>query len=280
MSKNNKKLSLLIPKHQNKTSKEISQMYSTQIKFNHEKEAQTLCNTHDLFATEKLMPKTSLFDNKSITAHQKPALDPNKIAEELFAHISQSNDIVSQYNYKEVQLITKISSLLSELKESNVYAHKPDSILHDFKAKAIEIDKKISELQNDNKKLKEKLALIMLDEVDTRIRREKPIYKLINKYSAVPFNSETCQKIIKKIVSPEYHQFQLSNTLEANLTEAFKDLEGDENSFQQLTIAICQEITTQNKIHKKNQDENRRSLLIKKEISSRLQQKILKIENT
>ena len=117
MSKSRKKLSLLIPKHQNKTAMEIAQMYVTQIKSenNPSNEPQILTKTkeiHDSFDEDNQIP---LINPSLLTMPQKSFMNSQETAaKNLIFHVCKSNEILTSFLQKE-SFISTLVSIISPL---------------------------------------------------------------------------------------------------------------------------------------------------------------------
>ena len=278
MSKSRKKLSLLIPKHQNKTAMEIAQMYVTQIKSenNPSNEPQILTKTkeiHDSFDEDNQIP---LINPSLLTMPQKSFMDSQETAaKNLIFHVCKSNEILTSFLQKESKLINTICSMFL-LKPNNEpsYKEKTSEIIFNFKAEALSLDKKISEVQEENKKLKEKLALATLEEVDERIKRESPANRIIEKQSNKNLFIDKSIILVEKIYETKT-QIGLKFLIQhGKVVEADLDQEFDSEVFSQVGIGLCQKIVNEKKKLKKFEAESRKILMLKKEISARLKENI------
>ena len=280
----NKRLSLLIPKHQNKTSKEIAEMYSTQSSKLPRTSVQASKNTGKKEIVEPLnknsLTKTLKSFNSPVfqdTKPQKPSQviiknSPYEITLEILEHNAKTAELRESFSIAEEKILKQIKGTHQESEKfSSKLSH--SVIVENFKEDALNIDKKISGFTEENRILKEKLALATLEEIDERLRREKPSDRYIEKYSGKLLDTESDAQIsdllqkIKHFASPE------------ECTESILGFGSkiSEKNFPSFITQLCQVISNDRKTLKKQEIDNRRLLRLKQEVVYRLQQSINKI---
>lgn len=280
----NKRLSLLIPKHQNKTSKEIAEMYLTQSTKLPNSHVQVSKNTEKKEVVEipnkSSLTKTLKSFNLNVFTEPKPQKSsqdsikksPFEISLEILDFTSKTAELRESFSLAEEKILKKISENHQD-SEKNSSKLNHSIIVENFKEDALNIDKKIASLTEENKILKEKLALATLEEVDERLRREKPSDRFIEKYSNKLLDVEPETPIsdllskVKHLAAPEESSQQILNFC-AKISE---------KNFPSFITHLCQVISNDRKALKKQEIDNRRLLRLKQEVTYRLQQSINKI---
>lgn len=286
MSKQKKKFSLLIPKHQNKSAMEIAQMYLSQIKIDSapplELQNQTSYPVKKPPKASKSMPMLNFLPDKREKTTAKP-ISSEKTCEntalELFQHIEKSNEILQGFQQKENKLITTMTSIFLKSKDSKMQAYrkKSEEILVNFKSNAYSIDQKISLLQEENKRLKEKLAIAMLEEVDERIKRETPVARQIDRKSREIFSSELAIKLVESVA--DVKGIVGSEFLIEECEEIESIFEGDFGEiFPQVICGLCQKLVNERKAVQKAKMDLKKTLDQKREKVLEFQTKVVKIE--
>jgi hypothetical protein len=282
-----KKLSLLIPKHQNKTAKEIAQMYLT----HSSKPSDTPDNKPQFQKPEKLLksdPQSKLFSTKA-KPESKPSPKPSplsnpfskfesspkedscfEILSQFLQHRSKTSDLQESNFLKEQEML---ESFISTRKSLQIPLKKlsQSEIIQEFKEEALNMDKKISSLSEENKNLKEKLALAMIEEVDERLRREKPCDRLIEAYSNKTTEGDPDPPLVElfSLVSG-MSPFSDSEAFELKVDSFFNSGE----SHLVYMVHLCQQISNDRKRFKKQEIENSRILRLKREVVFRLSKSI------
>ncbi|OMJ67642.1 hypothetical protein SteCoe_35148 [Stentor coeruleus] len=211
----------------------------------------------------------------SIQVKEKSSKTPQQTAEDLVSHISKTHEIFSSFQEKEKKLIDTIYSLYSK-KNTNPHVffiqnHK--EVLENFKEEAINADKKLVSLIDENKALKEKLALATLEEVDERIRKEKPSNRFVEQYAAKNNSSDRAKSLVSILGNNRYDDYiinqskfdkEIENTIEKS----------EEPNMEQIAIALCQNISGEKRRAKKHETETKKIIRLKREVVLRLQEKI------
>ena len=196
---------------------------------------------------------------------------------ELLQHIGKSNEILQNYQQKENKLITTIKSIYLQNTNPNApsYKKKSEEILINFKSEAVSADRKISQLQEENKRLKEKLAMAMLEEVDERIKNETPASRAIERYAREAVNIELSRELAEEISSlKKSKEFQDIGSFSKDIQEFFKQRELESPVVMQLIYALCQQIISEKKKMQKVKIDSKKVIALKQEVAIRIRDSI------
>lgn len=278
----NKRLSLLIPKHQNKTSKEIAEMYVTQPRkpqkslthLNKNSEKKEFPSYSGKTSAPKPSESFSLTEKKAEKSCQETKTkSAYEISQEILLYSKKTWEIQNAFVEDERRMLKKIqeSGKLGEKRSVRVN-HK--EIVENFKEDALEVDKRISVLAEENRVLKEKLALATLEEVDERIRREKPSERFVEKYSNKLVDCEPDPPI-----SDLWARLSNSGGAEENSEVISSFCSGiAESSLQGYITYLCQQLSNNKKLQKKQEIDNKRLHKLKQEVIYRLQHSLSQIK--
>lgn len=272
---------MLIPKHQNKTSKEIAEMYLTHPR-KPQKSLTQLTKSNEKKGISPGLGKFSVV--KSGEPSNLPAFNNSKaeinyqdtkvksayeLSQEIIQYSTKTAEIQNDFAEDERRILKKIQESVNFIEKKKVKVNHLE-IVENFKDEALNIDQKISALTEENKMLKEKLALATLEEVDERIRREKPSDRFIEKYSNKLLETDPEPRIsdllskLNNSHSPEENSDLISSFC-SNISE---------KSLQVYITHLCQLLSNNKKVQKKQEIDNKRLLRLKQEVVYRLQQTI------
>jgi hypothetical protein len=286
MSLHKKKLSLLIPKHKNKTAIEIAQMYMSSSSSMKSTPKASLTDTPKSDANSmskkilippnpkpsRLKPPTKVqFEQKiPITKVKNPHSIKTDI-KNLLQYIEKSREIYNSYTPTEEKLISAISSNIKKTSAAipSKSSQKHETILSNFKQSAIEADKKIADLLEENKLLKEKLARATLEEVDFRLRNENPVNRLIEKYTTKEIPSSPITTFIDQLTPSSFTDY-ISNP--ASFTSKLNDLFSITlvQNYSNLISVLCNSISQSSKLSKKSLSAFSKLLCLKRSITQSL----------
>lgn len=220
---------------------------------------------------------TSVFklNKATIQTKEKSSKTPQQTAEDLVSHISKTREIFSSFQEKEKKLIDTIYSLYSKKKSTShvffIQNHK--EFLENFREEAINADKKLVSLIDENKALKEKLALATLEEVDERIRKEKPSNRFIEQYAAKSNSSDRARSLVSILSNNRYDDYIINQSkLDTDVKVAIE--KSEEPNMELIAIALCQSISNEKRRANKQETETKKIMRLKREVILRIQENI------
>lgn len=267
----NKKLSLLIPKHQNKSAKEITEMYLTQSsKPVHSYSEPVTEKKPEGKSSTKQIPLVNPFARSEVTSSKDETCFD--LLSQLLHHSQKTSELYSAHQAKEDKILIEFIAC-RQLAKQPLKKLSNSEIIQDFKEEARSVDKRIALLADENKALKEKLALAMIEEVDERLRREKPADRFIESYSNRMVENDPDPPLSELIEEMDKFELVEESGLVEEKVEEYLGRVGQDR-LEDLLVSLCQSISADRKRFRKQEIENSRVLKLKKEVSYRLNRSI------
>ena len=278
----NKRLSLLIPKHQNKSAKEITEMYLTQTAKPLAKPlAKPPATPPELPAEKKPEGKSAIKQIALANPFARPEAENSKdetcfdLLGQLVQHSQKTSELRAAHQAKEDKVLLEFIAARQASKQP-LKKLSNSEIIQDFKEEARSVDKRIALLAEENKALKEKLALAMLEEVDERLRREKPGDRFVESYSNRTAGSDPDPPLSDLLGEVDRLELLEENEKFTRKVEEYLLQVGAEQ-VEDLVVSLCQSISGDRKRFRKQEIENSRVLKLKKEVLYRLNRSIDKL---